>query len=585
MISCEDPTEQTSSIHFEAGVLDEIRRQSVDGLRAFGHGGLEIGGVLYGVREGDGWRIAASAAVECEHALGPGFALSSNDERLLEQRLTPPEGLELAGWYCSHTRSELQLNLRDLAIFTRFFGPPGLVALIVKPYAEGGAQAALYLKDEGTPHQTFVIPRPVTAPAETKIGQAATAEPAPTEPGAVQDHLPVLVTAAPPVPRRKSAGTGWIYAASLATVLISAFAFFGLLHHKTPASPPSSQAAPQLNAYTVAPGQVCIVWDHVDAPADATGSIDIEDGPSHVRLPLDAGRLRAGNITYAMHSRRINIALWVAKTRDAVPVLIDATQFVGGPFPSAQAATASDTVTTTATAEAVPPLETAAATENIASNAPPRFAPAKNTTLEDKTDKSGADRAAPVRRFLLPATRPTPRTQQSASMLPEPPSPVYSPAAESVAVPLSIAPVLRHEPIERPPSAPSYSGPRVGRIIWTGSLAQRGVVEIQGGQAQPGTIAGALPGVPINFRVSPAEFKSGGLVIYTSDAAINGRKEAAGRANGWNATEFVWEPARAKLLATLEAPNASNDFRRLVLRSEMQSCDVIVIDWWVSNRR
>ena len=39
------------SVEYGPSVLEEIRNRAVAGLNAFRHGGLEIGGVLYGVRE------------------------------------------------------------------------------------------------------------------------------------------------------------------------------------------------------------------------------------------------------------------------------------------------------------------------------------------------------------------------------------------------------------------------------------------------------------------------------------------------------------------------------------------------------
>jgi hypothetical protein len=68
-------------------------------------------------------------------------------------------------------------------------------------------------------------------------------------------------------------------------------------------------------------------------------------------------------------------------------------------------------------------------------------------------------------------------------------------------------------------------------------------------------------------------------MVYTSDAARNGRGEPASTANGWNATRYRWEPERVRAIAVLEAPNPSNDFKRLVLRNDSRNCSVILIEW------
>src|SRR5205085_4461218 len=108
------------------------------------------------------------------------------------------------------------------------------------------------------------------------------------------------------------------------------------------------------------------------------------------------------------------------------------------------------------------------------------------------------------------------------------------------------------------PPGPVYTGPRTGRLIWTGSLGRRGVVEIEGAHASIGSLSGLLPGVPLSIAVSPAEFSGSGLTVYSSDRGKAGRKEAPGRDNGWNATQFLFDPDRVRELVVLEEPKPTN---------------------------
>jgi hypothetical protein len=85
--------------------------------------------------------------------------------------------------------------------------------------------------------------------------------------------------------------------------------------------------------------------------------------------------------------------------------------------------------------------------------------------------------------------------------------------------------------------------------------------------------------VPISVRVSPAEFGRDGLMVFTVDAARAGVREPPGRSNGWNSVQFQINPERARGIVVLESPNRTNDFKRLVLRSGLRNCPVIVIDW------
>jgi hypothetical protein len=155
-----------------------------------------------------------------------------------------------------------------------------------------------------------------------------------------------------------------------------------------------------------------------------------------------------------------------------------------------------------------------------------------------------------------------------------------SPAASAPA--LSAHPeFLSLPPVLQPPSPVKYAGPRTGRLIWTGSLGKRGVVEIEGAQASIGSLSGLFPGVPLSCTVSPAEFNGTGLTVYSSDRGKAGRKEPPGRDNGWNAMQFLFDPVRARELVVLEEPNPTNDFKRLVVRSDARTCSVVVLDWTV----
>src|SRR3954471_17718091 len=86
-------------VDYAHAVMEEIRVQAVNGFNSFGHGGLEIGGVLYGDRRGDLVRVLAAAELPCDHALGPGFVLSPKDEAAFRELMKPAGGLRAVGWY------------------------------------------------------------------------------------------------------------------------------------------------------------------------------------------------------------------------------------------------------------------------------------------------------------------------------------------------------------------------------------------------------------------------------------------------------------------------------------------------------
>jgi hypothetical protein len=139
--------------------------------------------------------------------------------------------------------------------------------------------------------------------------------------------------------------------------------------------------------------------------------------------------------------------------------------------------------------------------------------------------------------------------------------------------------ILRTAPLAARPVPQAYTGPRSGRLIWTGNLDRRGVIEIERDRSSIGALSGALCPIAAAYRVAPAEFTRGGLIAYTSDRSANGRREPPSNANGWNSVQFVYDPVRASELLVLEQPNQVNNYGRLVLRNSLRTYNLVVIDW------
>lgn len=137
----------------EPGVLRDISMQAVDGLFKLRHGGLEVGGVLYGYREPGRVRIAASRPFEPAYAYGPAYRLSEQDiERLREligayRRDPDLADMEPAGWYVSHTRSDMKLTEDNARVFADCFPEASAVTLVLKPAKFDPSRAVLYRRD------------------------------------------------------------------------------------------------------------------------------------------------------------------------------------------------------------------------------------------------------------------------------------------------------------------------------------------------------------------------------------------------------------------------------------------------------
>jgi proteasome lid subunit RPN8/RPN11 len=131
--------ELSRSILYSRRVMDEMRVAVVEGFNRVPHGGLEVGGILLGKRDGDNVCILAQKAVPCGYALGPSYVLTDEDQERFKNALelaaanAGVTGMEPVGWYHSHTRSNIFLSERDLEIFNKFFPEPWQVALVLRP--------------------------------------------------------------------------------------------------------------------------------------------------------------------------------------------------------------------------------------------------------------------------------------------------------------------------------------------------------------------------------------------------------------------------------------------------------------------
>src|ERR1035438_8090413 len=93
-----------------SAVLEQIRRE-VEAGRNLVRAERETGGVLFGIHEPGRICILACKALQCEHAMGPGFVLSEKDEKRLAQLISAPatdpelNGLEALGWFTENGTS------------------------------------------------------------------------------------------------------------------------------------------------------------------------------------------------------------------------------------------------------------------------------------------------------------------------------------------------------------------------------------------------------------------------------------------------------------------------------------------------
>jgi proteasome lid subunit RPN8/RPN11 len=134
------------SIDYSTRVLDDIRLAVVDAFFSLPRGGVEIGGILLGTHDPGRIAITSYQALDCEHAAGPSFTLSKNDEAKLREQLASVRG-QVLGWYHSHTRSEIFLSEADLDLHKRFFPEPWQIAIVMKPHTFQPMRVGLFFRE------------------------------------------------------------------------------------------------------------------------------------------------------------------------------------------------------------------------------------------------------------------------------------------------------------------------------------------------------------------------------------------------------------------------------------------------------
>lgn len=136
-----------------ATVLDEIRLAVVEAFYSVPRGGVEIGGVFFGVYLGDSLHIHTYRPVNCQYLSGPSFKLSTDDKKGLSSVVGLPasdaklSGLSAIGWYHSHNRSEIFLSPDDLQLHREFFPERWQIALVLRPVHLQPTRAGFFFRD------------------------------------------------------------------------------------------------------------------------------------------------------------------------------------------------------------------------------------------------------------------------------------------------------------------------------------------------------------------------------------------------------------------------------------------------------
>jgi JAB1/Mov34/MPN/PAD-1 ubiquitin protease len=567
-------------IDYSRAVMEELGLAASDGFNRLAKGGVEIGGVLFGVRDSDAVKILAYRALACEYAFGPSFTLSDNDRRVLEDLLTSPNtdsslsGMRPVGWYHSHTRSDILLSEEDLQLFQQYFPETWQIALVLRPHRFGPVRAGFFFRESDGSVQAaasrheFIIKPGLDKPGMRLPDDPALAEPALSEP--CPQSSAISSPGSEPEPRwSPPRGTSsypsrpWSWRAAAIAVTLAVVLFWtarfrvsaGLSLHELDAG-----------------GHLRIDWNHNARiiQQGESGALEIEDGSLKLHHELSQEHLRLGSATYLRTSGNVLVRLLV---RDAgQSTFSEITRFLGPPVavaapidigPADPSARKDGTVPRPGRREREREVRYAQPVDR-----PSHQIPREGPVRADSARQTTAASALKHRQLILPHAR-FPRPE--APLLPAPP--VIAPNTAA-----AMATYIPHLPIPAPLN-PVDQGLAAGKIIWTGKLPRSGTIQILGNRASQGRVTGGLPGIPVRVQVFPSELIQEGLRIFTADPLSISPPEAPGAQNGWNRTVYVLNAKKAGEISILEAPGQQNAWNRLVLRAERGDHSIIVLRW------
>ena len=365
------------TIEYSLVVIEEIRHEVAEGFQKLSRGGIEVGGVLYGVREGPTVRIMAIRPAACEHSSGPSFRLSERDRAALtaqirlDQEDPRLEGLVCVGWYVSHTRTEIALTESDQEIFAAYFPQPWQVTLVVRPSRGGNMRAGFFVREPGGTvnvsgsYLEFSFPDRLAAAFDHRGSQTERKAPelrrAPriTEPHTVEplrapapaaplhlgnpaqtsSSMTTLFGELPPAPAgpnqagdapktdsvSKGPAKKWVWMAA-ALIVIAALAVAGARYLAiVPANETMALSVLERE------GQLDIQWNRAATAVSKAvrGTLEIVDGSQTRTVPLTPGELALGKFSYKRETGDIQVRMSVESADGGK--LQEASRFLGPP--------------------------------------------------------------------------------------------------------------------------------------------------------------------------------------------------------------------------------------------------------------
>ena len=347
-------------------VIEEIRHEVAEGFQRLSRGGIEVGGVLYGTRDGRTVRVLAMRPIACEHARGPGFLFSDKDrvalnDQLLRDKDDPQlEGSDLGRLVSvAHPQRDradgigsgdlFHLLPRPLAGDAGGASRPRRHACArdfscARPTARCAASGAIsssifriawrecwicrsVLRVIGRRAKIRSVERPRCIEANRWESRPGGATGVASAPAMTRRESPVVVPSfdqgpqlLPPQPARRK----WPWLLAWALVLVAAIVF-GLRYWMSSAPEPIALTVVERN------GELQIEWNRAAKPVASAvrGSLQIMDGPDSRTVALTPQALASGKFAYQRKSGDIEVRMTVENAEGGKS--LEASQFLGHP--------------------------------------------------------------------------------------------------------------------------------------------------------------------------------------------------------------------------------------------------------------
>ncbi|MBM3734255.1 MAG: hypothetical protein FJW39_00580 [Acidobacteria bacterium] len=520
-----------------------------------GRGADSVGGILFGSADDEEVRITAYRPVP-KRARSEDFTLTEEDETILQHMLqTSNSDTELrklvpVGWYHSRTAGDIAMSPGAVDLWNRQFPFRWQVALVLKPQAEGPTRAGFFFRPaKGNPQTDHSMREFELVPLAARVEDDLLEDPPPPPPAELFSFPPA----------RGRSRAIWLWSVP---VVLTAFGagWAGWYWGRKPVveEPQSRHVSAGLRA-TEKDGFLNVSWNPA-SPVFQSGParLDILDGERRSVLPLTPAVRAAGSWTVIRTTDEVRIILRTGdEGRGAAR---ESMRFIA-PREKPDAALPATLARTPSAAQ--PQAELLKLQEAL-----------RRVTTANETRRT---RLEELQRIInlrnTPAAKAEPKPEPPAPAAPEPPKPAAVAAVkpEPPPEPVTLPPPPKPEP-------PRYSGPRSGRMIWTGYLPPNTVLSIDGRRASIGTVNAVLPSVAARVAAYPAEITSGGLSIYTASPGRGA--EARSAQTGWMDATFVQDAARAREVQVAAQP-AGDAPQRIQLRSGDRPVSAILIEWQV----